>query len=888
MTTNKKALFIDGNSIINRAFFGLPTLTNSKGMYTNAIYGFLNIFFKLYEEEQPDYIGVAFDLSGPTVRHEQFADYKGHRKGMPDELRVQMPVLKSLLAAMNIQTWGVEGYEADDILGTLSVTCPPLGIDVTLVSGDTDLLQLATDTVKIRIPKTKGGQTTILDYYADDVLAEKGVTPKAFIDVKALMGDSSDNIPGVSGIGEKTAVKLIAEYGTLENALDNHATVKPPRIGEKLHTERDMALLSKQLATIITNAPIDPLGEPLTREQLFNEAFRTELVELEFKTLVAKYFSPDLSTATLSAQLDTNFEYHHIRTMAELDRLFDQLVTQATVALNPVIYRGESVGLSVAFAKDSKTHGYFVPYGDDSFPQEFVAERCLGLAGKTLVAFDSKCLLKHLSLELTVAFDTTLACYLLNQPSSLQDVAQNMLSLQLPTDEALAGKGRNKLSFDQLTPTAQQLYGAGPALVAMATYDSLSQSLDEHNQRNLYYNIELPLAKVLAGMEQVGIKIDRLALINFDRELTDKIDTLTTTIHELAGEAFNINSPNQLGTILFEKLGLKGGKKNKTGYSTAADVLEKLRTEHAIIPHILEYRTLSKLKSTYSEGLLTVADPETDKIHTTFDQVTTATGRLSSVNPNLQNIPIRTEIGRQLRRVFVPTSDSYVFLDADYSQIELRILAHLSGDSTMIDAYKQGIDIHRATAAQVLGLPIEQVSDAQRSSAKAINFGIIYGMGAFSLSVDLGITRKEAEDYIAKYFEQYPSIKAYLDGSVETAKTTGYGETMLGRRRAIPELRSGNFIQKAHGERIAMNMPIQGSAADIIKIAMVKVAHALTTAGLSSRLILTVHDELLVETLKTEQDQVAAILQQEMESAIELAVPLVAEVKAGESWYDTK
>ena len=881
----KKAMFIDGNSIINRAFFGLPILTNSKGQYTNAVYGFLNIFFKLYEEEQPDYVGVAFDLKGSTFRHEKFEDYKGHRKGMPEELRPQLPMLKNLLGSMNIKIWGIEGYEADDILGTLSVIFPKKDIDVTLVSGDRDLLQLATDRVKIRIPKTKDRQTIVEDYYEKDVITQIGVTPTEYIDVKALMGDTSDNIPGVSGIGEKTALKIIQEYGSIENAIENHQVIKPPRIGEKLNAEKDMAILSKELATIITDVPIEDFNEPVSKEQIFNQRFKQDLIELEFKSIVAKHFLPDLSTETISKSLNSSFEYNLIETTDELDNLIILLNDQNHIGLSPVFFKEEYVGFSLAYQNNKKTKSYFVPFSNE-ISTNHLHHMCTTLLPDKIVAFDSKTYLKIINQNIKIEFDIILAAYILNMSSNIEDIANELLGIEIVTADNLAGKGRKKLSFDELPEEQRKIFGSTPAAIAIATYSTLKKEIEKNQQNELYYNIELPLARVLANMEVTGIKIDRIALVNFDHDLSQQIDQLTTNIYQLSGQEFNINSPSQLGTILFEHLGLKGGKKTKTGYSTAADVLEKLRNDHPIIEKILEYRTLTKLKSTYCEGLLAVTDQKTDKIHTTFNQVTATTGRLSSIEPNLQNIPVRTEIGRQLRRVFIPSDDSYVFLDADYSQIELRIMAHLSKDENMIAAYENNIDIHRSTAAQVLGIPVKNVTDEQRNSAKAVNFGIIYGIGAFSLSLDLGITRKEAENYIEKYFNQYPSIKSYLDQSINFAKENGYGQTILGRRRNIPELRSGNFIQKSFGERVAMNMPIQGSAADIMKIAMVRVFNKLE--NLESRLILTVHDELLVETKKHEKEQVKQILQEEMQQAVSLLVPLVAEVKEGGSWYDAK
>ena len=878
--TKQKIMLIDGNSIINRAFYGLPTLTTKDGIHTNAIYGFLNIFFKLYEEEQPTHIGVAFDLKAPTFRHKQYADYKAGRKSMPTELAEQMPLLKEVLNKMNVQIFQHEGYEADDLMGTLAVKCEQNNMDVVLISGDRDLLQLATPTVKVRIPKTKGGKTEIEDYFEADVIETMGVTPKQYIDVKALMGDASDNIPGVPGIGEKTAFKIIAQFETLDNAIKNYAQIKPARMGEALNNNTDLAIMSKDLATILLEAPVGDVANAITKEDILNQNFREELIRLEFKTLAIKYFAPaPVTQANFASQFKT------IKTLADIENL--QLQTKETIALSIVTFLDATVGLAIAHGE----HSFFVPFAEDGtisdlLTKDDVQKTISNLLPKSVVSLDSKVLLKELGINAT--FDTSLASYILNTGTTLQEIAEHYLNIQPQTDVDLSGKGKNKKSFTALTQDEQATYGAMHAHVALATMQTMATQIDANEQTNLYYNIELPLAKVLAHMETTGIKIDRMGLVNFDNQISQDIDRLTNEIHSLAEEDFNINSPSQLGVILFEKLGLKGGKKTKTGYSTAADVLEKLKNAHPIVEKVLEYRTLAKLKSTYCEGLLAVTNSQTDKIHTTFNQILTSTGRLSSTEPNLQNIPIRTALGRELRKVFIPTDSTYTFLDADYSQIELRILAHISGDPTMIDAYKNGEDIHRTTAAQVLGIPKEDITDQQRSSAKAINFGIVYGIGGFSLSQDLGITKKEADAYIASYFEKYPKVKEYLDNSIASATETGYGVTIFGRRRAIPELSSGNFIQRGFGERVAMNMPIQGSAADIIKIAMVRVHHKLRTQNLQSRLILTVHDELLIETKKDEVDIVSAILKEEMENSAELSVPLEADVHQGETWFDAK
>lgn len=814
-----KIMLIDGNSIAYRAFFALPLLTNKDGSYTNAIYGFLNIFLKLYFEEKPEYVGVCFDVKGGSFRDELFEQYKGHRKSMPDEMREQMPVLKELLTKMNINVFGIEGFEADDVLGTLAKKSEAKGLAVTLVSGDRDLLQIASENIKIRIPKTKSGQTLVEDYLAKDILEQFGVTPNEFIDVKALMGDSSDNIPGVPGIGEKTALKIIKEFKNIENAIENYEKIKPERIGRLLYENRELAFLSKKLSIIVLDAPAEIPSKK--SENIFNELAFEEFKRLELNTLVSKYF--DFPAEPVAGKIDYN-------NLDENGKVFN---FAAIISEDEYILNGKLVSESKLKELES------------------------------IIALDSKKFFKKGFTN--VSFDLSLAYYVLNIP------------FEMP---ALKGKKR----FDTLSED-EKIEFINSHMQPFEKYEELKEALSENR---LYYNIEFPLAKVLADMEQFGIKIDIHTLNDFDAEIGHKIDVLGIEIRTLAGEEFNINSPSQLGVILFEKLGLKGAKKTKTGYSTAADVLEKLKDKHEIIPKILEYRMLAKLKSTYCEGLAKAMNPFTNKIHGNFNQTGAATGRLSMTEPNLQNIPIRTELGRNLRKIFIPSDDSYIFLDADYSQIELRILAHFAKDPIMIEAYKNEEDIHKITAATVLGKNVSDITEKERSSAKAINFGIIYGMGGFSLSEDLKITKKEADVLIEAYFLKYPSIKAYLDSSIEFATENGYAETLFGRKRLIPELKSKSFFQRGFGERMAMNTPLQGTAADIIKIAMLNVHNRLKKENLKSRLILTVHDELIVEAKKTEKEQAKQILKEEMERAAELLVPLVAEVNEGETWYDSK
>ncbi|MCL1924165.1 MAG: DNA polymerase I, partial [Defluviitaleaceae bacterium] len=769
--------------------------------------------------EKPEYVGVCFDVKGGSFRDELFEQYKGHRKSMPDEMREQMPVLKELLTKMNINVFGIEGFEADDVLGTLAKKSEAKGLAVTLVSGDRDLLQIASENIKIRIPKTKSGQTLVEDYLAKDILEQFGVTPNEFIDVKALMGDSSDNIPGVPGIGEKTALKIIKEFKNIENAIENYEKIKPERIGRLLYENRELAFLSKKLSIIVLDAPAEIPSKK--SENIFNELAFEEFKRLELNTLVSKYF--DFPAEPVAGKIDYN-------NLDENGKVFN---FAAIISEDEYILNGKLVSESKLKELES------------------------------IIALDSKKFFKKGFTN--VSFDLSLAYYVLNIP------------FEMP---ALKGKKR----FDTLSED-EKIEFINSHMQPFEKYEELKEALSENR---LYYNIEFPLAKVLADMEQFGIKIDIHTLNDFDAEIGHKIDVLGIEIRTLAGEEFNINSPSQLGVILFEKLGLKGAKKTKTGYSTAADVLEKLKDKHEIIPKILEYRMLAKLKSTYCEGLAKAMNPFTNKIHGNFNQTGAATGRLSMTEPNLQNIPIRTELGRNLRKIFIPSDDSYIFLDADYSQIELRILAHFAKDPIMIEAYKNEEDIHKITAATVLGKNVSDITEKERSSAKAINFGIIYGMGGFSLSEDLKITKKEADVLIEAYFLKYPSIKAYLDSSIEFATENGYAETLFGRKRLIPELKSKSFFQRGFGERMAMNTPLQGTAADIIKIAMLNVHNRLKKENLKSRLILTVHDELIVEAKKTEKEQAKQILKEEMERAAELLVPLVAEVNEGETWYDSK
>lgn len=883
----EKIMLIDGNSIVNRAFYGVPLLTNGEGRYTNGVYGFLNILFKLLDEEQPDYLAVAFDLHAPTFRHRTFDGYKGTRKGMPEELREQMPLLKEVLQTMHIPIFEQEGFEADDILGTLSALAEKNGIVPVVVSGDRDLLQLAGETLKVRIPKTKGGRTETEDYYAADVQAKYGVTPAEFIDMKALMGDASDNIPGVPGIGEKTAAKIITQYHDIETAIAHAAEIKPKKASENLAAYQEQARLSKFLATIVRDMPLEWDKETLKIGDMFNQTAYELVKRLEFKSMFSRFEG----SASAPKQAEQTYRFVADREGAKevLAALKKGEVGYAFVYENEegqglALYQEELGGVwieaSMAFLMQELLE-IFQPFFADS------AYRKIGHDVKKDIRF-----LRSYGYDgFTAEFDTAIGAYILNATGSsyeYDDIAAAFLNETYPSQEEVFGKGRTKKAFAALPEAERIAYGARQAEIFFRARKVMEERLAENEQKSLFYDMEMPLIYVLADMEKYGIKVDKAALLAYQKRLGESLDGMEEEIYALAGEKFNINSPKQLGVILFEKLGLKGGKKTKTGYSTAADVLEKLRTAHPIVERILHYRQLAKLKSTYADGLLAVMDAETEKIYSTFNQTITATGRISSTEPNLQNIPVRLELGRELRKIFIPESAEFCFLDADYSQIELRVLAHISGDESLIAAFKSNQDIHRMTASQVFHVPFDEVTPLQRSNAKAVNFGIIYGKGAFSLGQDLGISRKEAEEYINAYFARYPKIKTFMEDTIKNGAKNGYVSTLWNRRRNMPELQSSNFMQRAAGERAAMNMPIQGTAADIIKLAMIKVHRALQEGGYRSRLILQVHDELLIEAYKEEKDAVAKILKENMEHAADLLVPLDVDVHEGASWFEAK
>ena len=881
---SEKIVLIDGHSILNRAFYGIPELTNSEGLHTNAVYGFLNILFKILDEEKAQYLAVAFDLKAPTFRHKMYAEYKGTRKDMPEELREQVPIMKEVLSAMGVPLLMKEGYEADDLLGTIAGQAERAGLEVSIVSGDRDLLQLATDKVQIRIPKTKRMGTEIENYYAADVKEKYLVTPTEFVDVKALMGDASDNIPGIPGVGEKTATKIISEFGSIENAHDHLEEIKPNKAKLSLEEHYDLAVLSKTLAKINTESPVTLDLQAAKLTDLYTPEAFTWMKKLEFKNLLSRFH--------VEAPKDEAADHFELADTREKAEKFLEKAAKA-----------ESFGFAWIEEKD-KIYGLALSLGDEgtafllaegSFDEnglalDFLRDHLeeLLVYGKTAAVLDLKSQLDLFTVpDREKLFDLSIGAYLVNPLKDhypYEDIAKEYLDQLIPGRAELFGKDPLEKAKENGEVFAK--WACYQAYVAAAALEPVLAKLREMEMEHLFRDIEMPLVYTLRDMERAGISVEAEALKTYGDQLAGRIRELETAIYEQAGETFNINSPKQLGVILFEKMQLPGGKKTKTGYSTAADVLEKLAPEHPIVASILEYRTLAKLKSTYADGLAGFIGPD-GRIHSTFNQTITATGRISSTEPNLQNIPVRMELGRLIRKVFVP-KPGCVFVDADYSQIELRVLAHLSRDERLIQAYRDAEDIHRITASQVFHIPFDEVTPLQRRNAKAVNFGIVYGISSFGLSQDLSISRKEASEYIEKYFETYPGIKSFLDGLVENAKKNGYVTTLYGRRRPMPELKSSNFMQRSFGERVAMNAPIQGTAADIIKIAMIHVSELLKKEQLKSRLILQVHDELLIEAEESELEQVKTILREEMQGAAELSVRLEIDMHTGKNWYEAK
>ena len=881
----EKFVLIDGHSILNRAFYGVPDLTNSEGLHTNAVYGFLNIMFKILEEEKADHVAVAFDLKEPTFRHKQYAEYKGTRKPMPEELREQVPLMKEVLQAMGIPILTYAGYEADDILGTVAKRSAGNGIEVSVVSGDRDLLQLADTHIKIRIPRTSRGTTTIKDYYPEDVKAEYQVTPLEFIDVKALMGDSSDNIPGVPSIGEKTATNLIVSYGSIENAYAHLEEIKPPRAQKALGEHYDLAQMSKELATICLDCPVEFSYDDARIENLYTKEAYEYMKRLEFKSILARFDSASIDSNKIEE------EFWEISDFEQVENILNEAKAAGDFGFQFVLAKEEVVGMAICYGDPEGNPRVYAIRPDLTVTGAYLCGKIREMCQQVERAgvLDLKSQLPLLAAEDDSAvFDAGIAAYLLNplkDSYGYDDLARDYLGLTVPSQADLLGKqpiGEAYQNGDANAVTCLCYMG----YLAWKSMDALTSQLKETGMFELFTDIEMPLVYSLYHMEREGVQVEKEALKEYGDKLKVQITALEGEIYELAGETFNINSPKQLGEVLFDHMKLPHGKKNKSGYSTAADVLDKLAPDYPVVQMILDYRQLTKLNSTYADGLAAFIQAD-GRIHGKFNQTITATGRISSTEPNLQNIPVKMELGREIRKVFVP-KEGCVFVDADYSQIELRILAHMSGDERLIAAYQEAQDIHAITASQVFHVPLCEVTPLHRRNAKAVNFGIVYGISAFGLSEDLSISRKEATEYIEKYFETYPGVKQFLDAAVAQGKEQGYVTTMFGRRRPIPELKSSNFMQRSFGERVAMNSPIQGTAADIMKIAMIAVDRELRSRNLESRIVLQVHDELLVEARTEEKDEVLRILEDKMKGAASLNVALEVEAHTGSSWFDAK
>lgn len=865
----KKLLILDSNSILNRAFYGVRYLSAKDGTPTNAIYGFLNILLKLIKEQEPDYICAAFDVKAPTFRHKQYEGYKAQRKPMPEGLAAQMPLAKDVLRAMGVTILEKEGYEADDIIGTVARLCEESEISCFIATGDKDDLQLASDKTKVILTVTKSGYNETIIYDDKAVKEKYHVTPTEFIDVKALMGDPSDNIPGVKGVGEKTAMSLIEKHHSIEYIYENIDDIGlKGAMLQKMKDGREMAFMSKELATINRNTPIEFNAEECVFNGFENNGELYEILKrLELNSIIKKLDLSGGDNVKENEDIFKDFSYqvgdknmiNGDKVTVVLDFDGDNISSAAVGAGNNAVVLNEQDDIKELLEDDSIAKVMFD-----------VKEAIVKLNGR----IDIK----------NISDDTAIAAYLVD-PAKNEYTIEKLASEYFGT--VIEKPEVKQLSLLDDVETDRSEYLAKCAVALGVLNECIGDKIKENGQEKLYQEVELPLVTVLAHLEINGFLVDDNQLKEFADKLGEKIDALTNEIYMLAGEEFNINSPKQLGVILFEKLELKPVKKTKTGYATNADVLEKLRDKHPIVNFIMEYRQLAKLKSTYCDGLTAVVNPNTHRIHSVFTQTVTVTGRLSSTEPNLQNIPTRTELGREIRKMFV-AKDGYVLVDADYSQIELRVLAHIANDETMINAFRNNEDIHAVTASQVLGIPLEDVTKEQRSSAKAVNFGIVYGIGEFSLAQDLHISVKEAKAYIESYLEKYHGVRNYMESIKEQAKKDGYVKTMLNRIRYIPELKSPNYNIRQFGERVALNTPIQGTAADIIKLAMVRVDNRLINEGLKSKLILQVHDELIVEAHKDEVDKVKQILSEEMQSAMELNVPLKVDMSTGHSWYDAK
>lgn len=879
----KKLLIIDGNSILNRAYYGIRPLTAPDGTPTNAVYGFLNILLKHLDEESYDYLCVAFDVKEKTFRHKRYELYKAQRKPAPEDFLVQLPLMKEVLAAMNCMCMELPGYEADDIIGTVSKICDQNDVECNILTGDKDDLQLISDNTTVKLVVTRMGRTTTTDYHPEQFREKYGIEPSEFIDVKALMGDASDNIPGVAGVGEKTAMSLIQNYKNIDYIYEHIDELEIKEgVRNKLKNDRDNAYLSYELATIDRNAPIDFDFSAAIRCGYNESELAALFTRLNFRSFISKL---KLDKAAEAAEATDTIE--GIGKSAD----FKDLISAARAA-KKVAY---TLSGNRLFIKPPKGDVIYAD-ADKEDLKEFFGDSEISKVGydikEDIIAVSEYGIAAPESPFRAMTFDVMLAAYILDPTQSsypIDTLCTKYLSAYLDCDDSADG-GEQLSMLDVIEPSSdktQLIINRVYAIERLA--EKMADEIEKNGQHYLYYDVELPLTEVLARLQLRGMYVDRDELTDFGRMLDDRINLLCDEIYSLAGEEFNINSPKQLGVILFEKLELPFGKKNKSGgYSTNAEILEKLRDKHEIVEKVLEYRQLAKLKSTYVTGLSSVVNPKTGRIHSHFNQTVTNTGRLSSTEPNLQNIPVRTPLGREIRKMFIAEKDGWTLIDADYSQIELRVLAHIADDSAMKQAFLDNEDIHTQTAATVFKTPVDEVTPLMRSRAKAVNFGIVYGIGAFSLAKDIGTSRAEAQQYIDEYLAHYGNVALYMNQVIESAKECGYITTVLGRRRYIPELSASSHQLRMFGERVAMNAPIQGSAADIIKIAMVNVDRRLAESGLSARLVLQVHDELIVESPESEKDAAAAILKEEMEKAYKLSVPLIVDMNSGKSWYDTK
>lgn len=879
----KKLLIIDGNSILNRAYYGIRPLTAPDGTPTNAVYGFLNILLKHLDEESYDYLCVAFDVKEKTFRHKRYELYKAQRKPAPEDFLVQLPLMKEVLAAMNCMCMELPGYEADDIIGTVSKICDQNDVECNILTGDKDDLQLISDNTTVKLVVTRMGRTTTTDYHPEQFREKYGIEPSEFIDVKALMGDASDNIPGVAGVGEKTAMSLIQNYKNIDYIYEHIDELEIKEgVRNKLKNDRDNAYLSYELATIDRNAPIDFDFSAAVRGDYNESELAALFTRLNFRSFISKL---KLDKAAEAAEATDTIE--GIGKSAD----FKDLISAARAA-KKVAY---TLSGNRLFIKPPKGDVIYADVDKEDL-KEFFGDSEISKVGydikEDIIAVSEYGIDAPESPFRAMTFDVMLAAYILDPTQSsypIDTLCTKYLSAYLDCDDSADG-GEQLSMLDVIEPSSdktQLIINRVYAIERLA--EKMADEIEKNGQHYLYYDVELPLTEVLARLQLRGMYVDRDELTDFGRMLDDRINLLCDEIYSLAGEEFNINSPKQLGVILFEKLELPFGKKNKSGgYSTNAEILEKLRYKHEIVEKVLEYRQLAKLKSTYVTGLSSVVNPKTGRIHSHFNQTVTNTGRLSSTEPNLQNIPVRTPLGREIRKMFIAEKDGWTLIDADYSQIELRVLAHIADDSAMKQAFLDNEDIHTQTAATVFKTPVDEVTPLMRSRAKAVNFGIVYGIGAFSLAKDIGTSRAEAQQYIDEYLAHYGNVALYMNQVIESAKECGYITTVLGRRRYIPELSASSHQLRMFGERVAMNAPIQGSAADIIKIAMVNVDRRLAESGLSARLVLQVHDELIVESPESERDAAAAILKEEMEKAYKLSVPLIVDMNSGKSWYDTK